>query len=296
MGFSLPGQLTGFLLSSILALIVWRLKFLTLSGAIGAVIVGSVIFGVNTEFSYLGRWIFVIPLLFFFFSSTALSFIRNERKRSAMRYAEKDGPRDFWQVMANGGLPALILLIGTIYCKDGSFINEFIRIEFSFLAALAVANADTWATEIGTLASEKPWRLFDFKRLEPGQSGGITKLGLALAFLGGATVAASAWIYRLSVTHDRFGIWYAVVVVGVFGVIGLFGSLVDSVLGAHLQAKYQCGECSKEVESKRHCGNPAKHLSGLKFLNNDLVNFISQLLTIPIALLILNILEKVFVV
>jgi len=282
--------LQGLIISSILALIVWRLRFLELSGAFGAVIIGTIVFGIKNQYvSGLDRWIFVIPLLFFFFSSIALSFIRNDRKRSAMKYAEKDGPRDFWQVLANGGLPALIILTGFSVNPEFYDIDRIVYVQFAFGAALSVAIADTWATEIGTLSPESPRRLFDLKKLEPGQSGGITILGIVVSFIAGLFIPASAWLYHCSAFPERFDFIYGLKYFWIFGLTGLLGSLIDSILGAHFQAVYECSVCRSTVETRTHCGQNTVHISGFKFINNDLVNFLSQVFALPIIYLITTI-------
>ncbi len=55
----------------------------------------------------------------------------------------------------------------------------------------------------------------------------------------------------------------------------LFASLIDSLIGATLQAQYQCSLCNKMTERSTHCnGKETKHSRGLKWLSNDIVNFI----------------------
>jgi uncharacterized membrane protein len=58
---------------------------------------------------------------------------------------------------------------------------------------------------------------------------------------------------------------------------GLVGSLVDSLLGASVQAIYYCPSCTKETESRLHgCGSSTLHRRGWRWLNNDVVNFLSS--------------------
>ncbi|MDH7479167.1 MAG: DUF92 domain-containing protein, partial [Syntrophomonadaceae bacterium] len=70
---------------------------------------------------------------------------------------------------------------------------------------------------------------------------------------------------------------------------GAGGSFFDSWLGATVQAIYFCPACRKETE--RHpqhtCGAATQLHRGWRWLNNDLVNFISSLLGGAMAVLII---------
>jgi len=66
---------------------------------------------------------------------------------------------------------------------------------------------------------------------------------------------------------------------------GFFASLLDSLLGATVQAQYLCPTCSKITERKNHCGdNQASFYSGISWINNDLVNFLTSFFSLTIIL------------
>ena len=65
---------------------------------------------------------------------------------------------------------------------------------------------------------------------------------------------------------------------------GLAGALVDSPLGASVQAIYYCPTCEKETEKRTHgCGTPTRQERGWRWLNNDMVNFFSSLIGALVA-------------
>jgi len=53
---------------------------------------------------------------------------------------------------------------------------------------------------------------------------------------------------------------------------------VDSFLGSVCQVKYRCPVCHRLTEKKTHCEIGTEFASGLRFLDNNAVNFLSSLL------------------
>jgi len=53
--------------------------------------------------------------------------------------------------------------------------------------------------------------------------------------------------------------------------------LVDSWLGATIQAQYRCNACNKITEKRKHCDSETNIVSGFSWLNNDGVNAICSL-------------------
>ena len=111
---------------------------------------------------------------------------------------------------------------------------------YATLALYATAAADTFASELGIIATEKPVLLTDllrlkFTRVPKGTNGGITLLGVVASALGAAIVSSAA----LATTPLCFRQWEGgsqiALVMGVV-VVGTVGGLLDSVLGAWCQA------------------------------------------------------------
>lgn len=102
-----------------------------------------------------------------------------------------------------------------------------------------------------------------------------------LASMAGAlTIGAAAFGFACissalkGTGEPRCGAW--MVVGPLLG--GMTGSLVDSVLGAAVQATHYCPRCAEETEKTLHgCGTRTIYQRGWRWLNNDMVNLISSL-------------------
>src|SRR5512136_2219265 len=155
----------GLVLSSIIAWLAYRRQSLTPSGALGAILTGTAIFG-------LGGLDWGLLLIAFFVSSSLLTRYKESAKAEAAEQFAKGGPRDVWQALANGGLAALV---AAIYGLTG--YRAHLPLLFAFVGALAEANADTWATELGILRPRAPRMITTGKPVTPGTSGGVTRDG-----------------------------------------------------------------------------------------------------------------------
>ena len=88
--------LIGAVFAGVIALVAWRARALTQSGAIAAFVVGTLTYGAGTAG-------FTLILLAFFGSSVVLSRLGRARKRALVDIG-KHGARDAMQVIANGGI------------------------------------------------------------------------------------------------------------------------------------------------------------------------------------------------
>lgn len=223
------------------------------------IIVGTIVFG-------LGGIVFAVPIIFFYVTSSALTFASSPSKRAAMAAFDKIGPRDIWQVLANGGVGAVCAILYFVTGKSIWF--------FPYLASLGAAAADTWATEIGTMSRQTPVSIVTLKKAEAGHSGAVTVTGMVAALAGSALVTLAGY-FTVKLTghfetfHTRF--WLAVLDAG------FAGSILDSILGGSVQAMYRCSLCNRVTERRRHCGDATIPISGFLPINNDVVNFISVL-------------------
>jgi uncharacterized protein (TIGR00297 family) len=258
--------LVGFLLSVMIAFLAYRRGSLSNSGALGALIVGTLIFG-------LGGWVWGIMLAVFFISSSFLSHFKEREKAAVAEKFEKGHRRDIGQVFANGGLGALIAVLSAFVPESVVSHNTWF---FLFIGVMATVTADTWATELGTLSKAAPRLITSGRPVEIGTSGGVSPLGTVVSFGGGLLIGLTAGLFgAVAGLH----LWSAAPVIVLVGAIsGAAGSAIDSLMGATIQQIYYCDTCAKETERKLHrCGTITRPLRGWSWLNNDLVNLLSSL-------------------
>jgi Raf kinase inhibitor-like YbhB/YbcL family protein/uncharacterized protein (TIGR00297 family) len=253
----------GILLAAIIAFAAYLAKSLSRSGGFAAFLLGSVIFGI-------GGITWSILLLAFFVSSSGLSRLFKKQKLTFEEKFSKGSRRDAGQVAANGAVAGLLTILFPLFSS-----NTWIWAAYA--GALAAVNADTWATELGVLSKSLPRLITTGKTVEAGTSGGISLTG-TLAALGGAIfIAIPAVLFKpanLALTVEQNFLLFHIVAIA-----GLVGSLIDSLLGATIQAIYFCDNCQKLTEKHplHSCGNQTRLARGNAWLNNDWVNTICSL-------------------
>ncbi len=261
------GQLAvGLFLSALIGgLGYWR-HALSVSGMAGAILVGTVVFG-------LGGWVWGLLLVTFFVSSSWLSHYRRADKEPVADKFAKGSRRDLGQTLANGGLGAALAAAYAGTSEPWLFM--------AFIGVMATVNADTWATELGVLSRVPPRLVTTGEEVAPGTSGGVTRLGIWASLAGALLIGAMAAALSQARSLLGSGVWslqaasYAILAV----VGGLTGSLFDSLLGATVQAIYYCDWCGRETENPIHrCGKVTRSVRGWGWVNNDVVNVLASAL------------------
>lgn len=251
--------IVGLLFNGIIAYSAFKARSLSKSGTIGAIILGTGIFVTSGIYG-------LTLLILFFMTSSFFSHFKKSRKKEVAKQFDKTGKRDVLQVLANGG-------IGLIFSILYFFTNEAIFL-IALATSFAAANADTWSTELGVLNNRMPISLRTFKRVTKGTSGAISLIGTLSGLLGSAFIAISFVILIKIIKLKNLGVntieAFILITLG-----GFLGGIVDSFLGATVQGIYYSDEVGKETERKIYNGTPARLIRGFKFINNDLVNFIS---------------------
>lgn len=256
----LARTLAGALLAVSVALVARRSRALSRSGAVTAAVVGTLAIAAGWSWGFL--------LISHFVAASALSKFGEQKKAELVGpVVQKGGERDARQVLANGGLYALAALGSLVFPSPVWYAIA--------VGALAASAADTWATEIGTLAGGAPISIISAKRVPPGTSGGVTVIG-TMAGAGGALFIGAA------ATLANWPVPLAAAALG-----GIAGALADSLLGAVLQARRWCEVCAEFTERLVHsCGTATRHAGGIAGFDNDAVNAVCSGVGALVAILI----------
>jgi uncharacterized protein (TIGR00297 family) len=225
----------------------WWLGALRASGAVAALVVGTLILW-NTG------WIGCAVLGIFFVTSTVLAGVAARLRTGA---EPADETRDWQRVLANGGVAAVVACGERVEAGLGVWLVT---------TTLAAATADTWATAFGALSPNPPRDILRWTVVPAGTSGGVTLFGTSGGAMGAALIAlVGAW--------RGGGRLYGATVA-----IGFTAMIVDSILGSAAQARFRCPRCNEVTERRLHrCGTRTEWLGGLRWLDNSAVNLVTTI-------------------
>jgi len=187
----------------IIGLLTYVRKALDLSGSIFMIIMGIIIIftaGIN--------WLLLI-FVFLLLGLVSTKY-RHEYKKEIGVY---EGTRSVKNVISNGIVPFIMAAFGNYA---------------GFIGSIAVATADTLASEIGVV-DKHPRLITDFKKVPPGTDGGVSPVGTAAGIIGAGIIGGCA--YFLGIADDPFNALKIAIIAGTSG------CFIDSVLGAVLESR-----------------------------------------------------------
>lgn len=189
-----------------------QLKKLTLLAALTGGFLAAII--------YYGTGIVGIVLLgTFFVLGTSATVWHLNKKRSTNNIDKDSGIRNPTQVLANGGVAAIISFLAIVDPQN------IIVYKLLLAASLASAAADTLSSELGMIYGKKHYDIISLKPGEKGEDGIISLEGTLIGIIGSCIISL---VFVLFEGWDLF-IWIIIA--------GTLGNLADSFIGATLERR-----------------------------------------------------------
>lgn len=243
----------------LIALIAYWKNALTKGATLTSIVIAT---GILLGFKLFG----FILLGAFFVSSTLIGRIQPRyRFQDESDMVAKGQRRDSFQVIANGLWPSVMAIL--------FYITSLELWYYSFIASIAAATSDTWASEIGKHSRKRPVHIFSFRPIATGQSGGVSLLGTVSAFIGSYSIIMIAFMLQYVQEVPRLTLSIGIAL----GLIGFLGQFVDTVFGATIQRLNRCISCNKITEKAFHCGKKTEIIKGVPWITNDVVNHFCSL-------------------
>lgn len=210
-----------------------RAKKLTLPASLAAGLIGFLVYSGAKEKGIL------MLVTFFVLSVLATSHKKHIKVKYHPEILENKG-RNIGQVLANGGVAAIL---GVLAIIDQNHSELYILM---MAASLASALADTLSSELGMIYGSRFYNILTLKKEANGLDGVVSIEGTLIGVCGAFVIA---------VIYGGFDKKILVVLVA-----GIFGNLIDSILGATIERK--------------------------NYIGNDMVNFLNTLLASILAMVL----------
>ncbi|CAM9121070.1 unnamed protein product, partial [Sphacelaria rigidula] len=234
-----------------------------------------------------------LTLILFYKSSSILTKVGFEKKAKLTDEYKEGGQRGAMQVLSCSLFAIMLAVAHLLIVGVGDSLVDFratptrgASLLCSYLGFFACCAGDTWSSELGVLAKHpprlitRPWR-----RVPPGTNGGVSLEGLLASAGAGLVMGVGfvlfGWAFRLppppgasvmSSPASQVGL----ILVGTLS--GLLGSVLDSFMGAVLQASY-FDRNRKLIVEKPTAVVVAKEelelICGCDILSNEQVNVVS---------------------
>jgi len=218
------------LLCLLLSGLAYYRKVLTWDGTIAAFAVGLII-GVFGDVTWL------LLLLLFLLSSFAATRYRFALKQAMGVQEGARGERRASNVLANGVAPAAVAILGFQGLGGGLMTKEVSGL--LFVSSLAVAGADTLASEIGVLSS-KVRLITNGKPVKPGTDGGVSALGQGAALAAALYTGLFGYVVLApgSASLDMPSSFPSdPAFLAIPAIVGFVGCQIDSLFGATLERR-----------------------------------------------------------
>ncbi|ODV57883.1 DUF92 domain-containing protein ASCRUDRAFT_73065 [Ascoidea rubescens DSM 1968] len=251
--------------------------------------------------------LYILLVVWFFVSSTYFTKFKAQRKlKKLITVSITDNPqhkinhsaRNHVQVIANSFTSTVLILAVYLSDLENRYVSSSQSVPSSklyesliigIIANYSSVISDTWSSELGILSESSPILITNFKKCPPGTNGGVTFFGLASGVSGALSIAIISVGFLQFIFKDFTVLDGGARVLLVFSLIvlsGLFGTLLDSYMGATLQLSVASSDSHKIIESLNgekisslQKIENIKRVSGLDILSNNGVNYLMTLIT-----------------
>ncbi|EJD00546.1 uncharacterized protein FOMMEDRAFT_22321 [Fomitiporia mediterranea MF3/22] len=306
MAFTEGFPLIPLLIAVLLAAHGLRKKSLSPSGALAALVVGFIMMSARVR-------TFGVSLIVFYLVGSRATKIGQLTKATLEEGHQEAGYRTAEQVLCNSFSAFLATLLWIALFVPGSYLAQILPQGIVFqeepysqnvwcplsvshghgwsrflllvsLGHFACCLGDTLASELGILSKSPPILITTLARVPPGTNGGVSILGTAASASGGAimglTMAISLAMESSACRENVIGLLVELTIVG--AAAGLFGSLIDSLMGATIQRTRYSKKTKRilqdETPAPVSSSDEIQVVSGFDLLTNNQVNLVSSII------------------
>ncbi len=211
---------------------------------------------------YYGNFLCFFVLCVVFFGTV----ITKRLKYAHLHQKRFSNPKRVVQILANVSV-GFICLVFYHFSSQGIWY-------LLYFVSMAEALSDTFASNIGCCSSKDPINILTWQRGMTGLSGNVSFLGIGASFLAASLISFLFLLFHFDL-------------IGFMAILlcSFIGAILDSYFGALFQVKYLCPHCHMVTEATIHCGEKTKYYRGLSLMDNNAVNFISNLCSVVLAFL-----------
>jgi len=256
--------------------------------------------GATASIHALHPWSAPVALLaVFFLGGTAVTKVRHDKKAtltlSSAGSSGAEGPRTHIQVLANSLCASILILLHVYNLSSSSaqclrYGGPSLFLTVGIVSNYAATAADTFSSELGILSKSQPRLITTLRKVPPGTNGGVTAAGLLAGALGSFTVAVTSVLLLpfcpkssgpvgrvlMATEYRGWGIDDKILWIFAITLWGFLGSVLDSFLGAILQASVIDSRTGKVVEGSggqkvlvKHTTNYGVKIDGAEMKQNS---------------------------
>lgn len=314
-----------------LAIRAYKSSSLTHLGIVVSVLTGFIHTHAPSPYS----WLPFSLLVSFYITSSRFTKLKADKKAQLTQHASggdssEEDPRNAIQVFANSIVASILIILyrlakmstssssyslqeqllvnnsnslfetfgETFYTEPQGKVSPLI---IGIIAHYCAVSGDTWSSELGILSQSPPRLITTWKICPRGTNGGVSALGLSVAFAAGAMIGlvSSLSLYIVPALYSNTisvvdSARATLLLTLLCSFLGLFGSMLDSLLGALLQESIASVDKNVIIEGLgggKISGNEKsnwkyKVVSGKNILSNNQVNLITSVITSIVGMIL----------